>query len=95
MTIGVSNQIHELFPEFHFEEEDRLRAQLLPKETQLWLKSRSQELVKEIIGTQLQGTPEEISKSINQVNFLKGKVDAFMELLEAAHNAEYVTQKST
>lgn len=88
MTISVEQTMYDLFPTFHFEKSDELRAKMLAQETEVLLRNRVYELLEESMSLELVGTPEEINQKIGQLNFMKGKIDAFKELLEASRDAK-------
>jgi len=66
-----------------------MRAQALLQETEIWLKQRIYELTREILQTPLGvGTPEEINRAIATTNLMKGKIDAFTEMLENSRDTK-------
>lgn len=79
---------YDLIPTFEFDAESQLIADSLPSETELKLKQRINDLRQEILMTPLTETDSEMATKIQQMNFLKGKCEAFMELLEDSQEAK-------
>ena len=62
------------------------RADLLSLETQAKLRERIAEITLACMTSEFVGTPGEISQQIGQFQYLRGKAEAFQELL-ADHSA--------
>lgn len=82
MTIKVEFNQHMLFPDVSFETEDLMRAAMLSAETEMKLRCRVWDLQSEVLSIDLKGTTEQVSAGIHEQAFLKGKIAAFMELLD-------------
>ncbi len=89
MDISVKFDAFDIFPEFHFEPVADLRAKALLQETETWLKSRIYELTREIINTPIgTGSEAERNRDIATTNLMKGKIDAFTEMLMNSRDAK-------
>lgn len=62
------------------------RADLISLDTQAKLQARIAELTEACMSSEFVGTPDQISQQLGQFQFLRGKVDAYQELL-ADHRA--------
>lgn len=87
--ISVKFDPFDVFPEFHFEPVADLRAKALLQETETWLKQRIYEITTEIINTPLgTGSDADRNRDIATTNLLKGKIDAFTEMLSNSRDAK-------
>lgn len=93
--ISAKFDAYDLYPQFLFEEQDLLRAQALLQETEIWLKDRIYALTQEIVNTVITGTPDEKDELISKTNFMKGKIDAYEELLNNSRDAKYKLQAAS
>lgn len=80
--VDVVHDHYDLFPTYHFDTADELRATSLSHEMELRLKERIYQLTDEVMSMDIVGNALEVAQLIQQQNFLKGKIHAFKELLE-------------
>lgn len=80
--VDVVHDHYDLYPTYHFELADELRAATLSQELELMLKKRIYELTDTVMSMDIVGDALEVAQLIQQQNFLKGKIAAFKELLE-------------
>lgn len=78
---------YDLVPTYDREEADILQGKTLTVETEIAIKIRMCEIRDAIINTAIIGTPEERQQLLELQNFMRGKLDAFQELLDDSQEA--------
>lgn len=80
--VDVVQDQYDLYPTFHFDTADEIRANTLSAELEMLLKKRIYEMTDVIMNTDIIGDALEVAQIVQQQNFLKGKIAAFRELLD-------------
>lgn len=86
MTVRMTQSHYDLIPNYEFEEEDRLRADMLPVETEVKIKEWIYQLQQEYMNIHLVGGEDEQTQ-IRVMAHIKGKLEVLVTLLESSKEA--------
>lgn len=83
----IENDFYQDFPMVHWDTDEEERAMALPRNSEIYIKSRIWEYQREIIAASVEVPGDEGQLAKSNLMLLQGKLLALQELLEDSRNA--------